>query len=230
MKAFLRLTALCIICGAILSVAGRGQASRGTTGKDPIPSSVETVAASGVFEGKLYTNSLLGFSVLVPGGWNIFTAEQNNSALAAGQANTLSNAWRVDEKERVDLNRSMANTQILFQATSRVTNSEPLLSRISCGVERLAEPIAIEKYVERNKRLVLLTSPTKLAKDVYSTNLSGTAFTGFDVEGAVNEKVFRQRYLVTIRKGYALFIITTLWNNINDSVLDASLKTLKFGK
>ena len=172
---------------------------------------------------------MLGFTVLVPGGWNIFTAEQNNSALAAGQANTLANAWRVDEKESVELNRSMANTQILFQAASRVTNGEEL-SRISCGAERLTEPIAIEKYVERNKRLVLLTSPTKLGKDVYSTKLGGAAFTGFDVEGAVDGKVFRQRYLVTIRNGYALFIITTLWGNINDGVLDASLKTLKFGK
>lgn len=228
MKAFLRFTAFSFVFAAFLSVTGYGQPPRGTVGKNALPSS-EAVAASGVFEGKLYTNGLLGFSVLVPGGWNIFTAEQNNAALAAGQANTLSNSWRMDEKVRVELNRSMANTQILFQATSRIAKGEPL-SRISCGVERLTESAPIEQYVERNKRLVLLTSPTKLAKDVYSTTLGGTAFTGFDVQGAVEGKVFKQRYLVSIRKGYALFIVTTLWDNINDAVLDASLKTLKFGK
>ncbi len=230
MKALLRFNVLAIICAAFLSIAAAGQNSPGKPGKSGAVNSAASVFESGVFEGKLYTNSMLGFTVLVPGGWNIFTAEQNNAALAAGQANTLSNAWRVDENERQQINSSIANTQILFQATSRVTDREPIVSRVSCGVERLADPVTVEKYVARNKKLVLLTSATTLAKDVYSTKIGGSTFTGFDVAGTANGKIFKQRYLVTMRKGYALFIVTTLWDNINDAVLDASLKSLKFGK
>ena len=70
----------------------------------------------------------------------------------------------------------------------------------------------------------------RVTKDLYTINLGGVIFIGFDTEGSAGGKPFRQKYLATIRKGVALFFVATLWDNKNDLVLYASLKTLKFGK
>ncbi len=191
-------------------------------------SSAQSVAAAGSFDGKLYTNEPLGLTMLVPGGWNIYTPDQNAAAFASGRANTLAGTSGLSRPEREGVDRSISNTQILFQAVSRSTEPPTPLARLSCGVEKLVSPTKQEDYVKENKRLVLMTSPATITKDVYSTVIGGASFTGFDVEGVAGGKTFRQRYLVTIRHGFALFLVITLWNDINDSVLDASLKTLKF--
>lgn len=227
-KGLVRSTILAMVLTSLISTASWAQSTQRIRGAVGLPGSAQSVASAGTFDGKLYTNEPLGFSMLVPGGWTIFAPDENAAAFASGRANTLSNTAGLSETERRQVDRSIANTQILFQAVSRQTEPPTPLSRLSCGIEKLTSATSRQDYVETNKKLVLMTSPTKVARDVYSTTVGELPFAGFDVEGTASGKTFRQRYLVTIRRGFALFLVITLWDDINNRVLDASLRTLRF--
>lgn len=194
------------------------------------PLTAVAVADSGTFDGKLYSNSILGFTMLVPGGWTVFTNNQNAATLVAGRATTKTIASGLTQKELADIERSISNTQILFQASSLTKAGNISTAVLSSGVERMQTPLTKEKYIEANKKLVLLNSSVKVTRDIYTTKLGNVAFAGFDIEGTANSKAYRQSYLATIRKGTALFFVTTLWDNKNDLVLDAGFQTLKFGQ
>jgi len=189
----------------------------------------EAIAKSGSFDGKLYTNELLGLTFLVPGGWNIFSDDQNRSALAVGRENVKTGVSQKDDEE---LDKSMANTQILFQATpfSFGTNAGGSVNSVllSSGVERIHSKATSEKYLEVNKALVLHTPGTKITKDNYSVAFDGGSLAGFDVEGKTGGTAYRQSYLATVRKNVAVFFVITYYDHKFDKIVPEALKTLRF--
>jgi hypothetical protein len=178
--------------------------------------SADEIASAGSFDGQLYTNKVLGLTLLAPGGWTFYPYDRNQAAVAANRS-----------KER---NLSSANTQVLFQAKPPKALSPENSALFSAGIERLTAPSTTKDYIEANKKLVLSTSSVTVTRDTYSTTVSGATFNGFDVEGMTNGAPFRQTYLATVRKGVAVFFVTTFYDNKNDFAVTASLKTIKFGK
>ncbi|MBK8465286.1 MAG: hypothetical protein IPL32_05590 [Chloracidobacterium sp.] len=183
--------------------------------------SADAIAASGSFSGQLYTNTALGFTMLAPGGWNFYTADQNSALVARNRENAMMSG---DET----LKTAAANTQVLFQAMPPPVAGRDLNALFSCGVERLTKPATGEKYIEANKNLVLRRSGVKVTKDIHSIKLGGVNFSAFDVEGSTNKGTYRQRYIATVRKSAALFFVITLYDDKQDVIVEHSLKSISF--
>ncbi|MEO6655005.1 MAG: hypothetical protein ABIO36_02895 [Pyrinomonadaceae bacterium] len=185
------------------------------------PPSAETVVASGSFEGKLYTNRALGFSILGPGGWEFYSSERNMAIVAKNReiASRSSNSA---------VRNSAANTQILFQAIPPKLDGMDKSARFSCGIERLDKPASSDQFLEANKRLVLTGVGVKLTKDMYRVVLGGANFSAFEVESVISGASFRQRYIATVRKNIALFFVIASFDERQDPIIDHSLQTIKF--
>ncbi|MFM9905781.1 MAG: hypothetical protein ACKVQJ_14555 [Pyrinomonadaceae bacterium] len=186
------------------------------------------IAESGTIEGMLYGNKELAFTFLIPGTWHYYSGVQNKAALDSGRQTAKISQVNLSKPEQEALDASIANTQILFQATPFPLGDPKNTALLSCGIERLQAATTKEKYAAANKKLVLLTPNSKITKDVYAVTFGGVSFTGFDVEGSAAGKTYRQNYLVTVRNGVALFFVTTLQDEKYDQMLDYSLKTIKF--
>lgn len=184
--------------------------------------SAEAIAASGSFDGKLYTNSQLGFTILAPGGWNFYTTDQNKAVVAKNRETAVKTA-------DTTLQSSAANTQVLFQATPPSLAGQEKSALFSSGIERLVKPTTVDVYIEANKKLVLSSPNLTLAKDIYRLTFGGVKFAAFEVEGVRGVK-YRQRYIATIRKNVALFFVVTLYDPKQDAIVDFSLQTIKFSK
>ena len=185
--------------------------------------SAETIATSGSFDGKLYTNRALGFSILGPGGWEFYSAEQNTAIVAKNREIAV-------KSNNSSLKNSATNTQILFQAIPPKLDGMDRMARFSCGIERLDKSVTTEQYLQANKKLVIAGTNVKLTKDIYQAVLGGSNFSAFEVESVVNGAAFRQRYIATVRKNIALFFVIALYDNRQDPIVDHSLQTIKFGK
>jgi hypothetical protein len=178
--------------------------------------SADEIAQSGNFDGQLYTNKVLGLTILAPGGWTFYTYSQNQEIVAANRGKNA--------------NASSANTQVLFQATPPKALNPNKSAIFSSGIERLTKTLTGEQYAKANKDLVLSASPVVLTKDVYETKLGGALLYAFEITGKQGTDAYRQTYLVTVRKGVAVFFVETFYDNKNVFAIEASLKTLKFGK
>lgn len=180
--------------------------------------SADEVAEAGTFDGQLYVNKTLGMTILAPGGWSFMTYNQNQALVAT---NRTKNA-----------NASSANTQVLFQATPPKVLNPNQSAIFSAGIERLTKPVTAAEYAETNKKLILSSTidAVRLAQDVTVEKHGDISFSVFEIEGKDHDKAYRQRYMVMVRKGVAVFFVATFYDNKNEFAVEASLKTLKFGK
>ncbi len=216
---------LCFIIFLALSAAFLCPVAAGQTRP-----TAQVIAESGNAEGMLYSNKLLGFTILAPGTWHYFSKEQNDNAHAAGRDAVRASKSGLSQAEQAALDRSIDNTQIMFQATPLPLGEPGNAAIFSCGIERLQTATTLEKYAQANKKMVLMTPSVKITKDIYPVTFNGVGFSGFETETSAYGKIYRQKYLVTIRRSVALFFVTTIQNNKYDQMLDYSLKTIRFGK
>ena len=180
-----------------------------------------SIAAAGVFSGQEYSNSALGISILVPGGWTFYDAAKNQAA--------------IDQNKRVAaasqdarFQSSASRTEVLFQAIPPAFGGQDEQAILSAGAERIDAPMTTGQYTSFNKSLVLNGSNAKITKDTYTQDLGGVQFIGFDVAGTRKEGAYRQRYLMTVRRQVAVFIVATFFDDRQERVVDASLRSIKF--
>jgi hypothetical protein len=214
MLSFFRIGLAVIVFAVLLCTAATAQ---------KLKFSADDIATSGAFKGQLYTNKALDFTMLAPGGWNFFSAEQNAELVAKNRENAQMSG-------EAELKTAAENTQILFQALPQAVGGRQVNSLFSCGIERLTSNSTVGKYVGFNKDLVLRRSGVTITKDIYSATLGGVKFSAFDVEGATAKGAYRQKYFVTLRKNTALFFVITLYDDKQDAIVEHSLNSIKFGK
>lgn len=181
----------------------------------------EAIAAAGTFNGQEYSNSILGFSMLAPGGWTFYNAEQNQAAV---ERNKQVTAQMRDAK----LISSAANTQVLFQAIPPKFGGQNEQAILSAGIERLTTSISLEDYAAVQSGHFAGSKSARIVRDTYKITYGSVPFIGFDIEGLRNEGAYRQRYLMTIRHGVAVFVVATFFDDRQEAIVDASLKSIKF--
>src|SRR3954466_1254912 len=140
----------------------------------------ESIAAAGTFSGQEYSNSVLGFSMLAPGGWSFYGAEQNKAAV---DRNTQTGA-RVGD---ASLEAEAANTQVLFQAIPPKFAGQDKQAILSAGIERLTSPISLDSYAAAQTTLVLASANVRIKKGISTVMYGGVPFAVFDVEGSRKE-------------------------------------------
>jgi hypothetical protein len=185
------------------------------------PQTAESIAAAGTFTGQEYANAALGFSILAPGGWSFYGAEQNRAAVERNKQT----AARLREAR---LETEAANTQVLFQAIPPKFAGQDKQAILSAGIEKLGSPTTAEKYAADQKSLILGASTAHVTREIYNVAYGSVPFAGFDIEGTLKEGTYRQRYLMTVRRGVALFIVATFFDDGQSAIVNASLRSIKF--
>ncbi len=178
--------------------------------------SADEIAASGSFDGQLYTNKSLGLMILAPGGWSFYPYSRNQALVAANR-----NGGR---------GSSAANTQVLFQSTPSKLSGGEASALFSSGIERLAKTQTAEQYAAANRDMLITQPEIAISRDIYGSKLGETTFAVFEITGKAKDSPYRQVYLATVRRGVAIFFVETFYDNRNTFAVEASLKTLKFRK
>ena len=191
-------------------------ASLGITAQGLRETSADEIAASGTFDGQLYTNRSLGLTILAPGGWSFYPYSRNQALVAANRSGSR--------------DRSAANTQVLFQSTPSKLSGGESSALFSSGLEKLGKMQTAEQYATANRDMLLTQPGIAVARNIYEAKLGGLTFSGFEITGKAKDLAYRQVYLVTVRKGVAIFFVETFYDNRNTFAVEASLKTLRFGK
>lgn len=181
----------------------------------------EAIVAAGMFSGQEYRNPALGFSILAPGGWRFYNAEQNQDAIDRNKRAAF-------QARDAILETSAANTQVLFQAIPPKFAGQDKQAILSAGIEKLTAQTTLATYAADQKALVLGGANAHLTRDLYKVTYGGGPFVEFDVEGSREAERYRQRYLITIRRGVALFIVATFFDDRQSGIVDAALRSVTF--
>ena len=100
----------------------------------------------------------------------------------------------------------------------------------SAGIERLVKPQTSSQYAAANRDLLTAQPGIVVSRNIYDAKLGGTTFSVFEITGKAKNIAYRQVYLATVRRNVAIFFVETFYDNKNTFAVDASLKTLRFGK
>jgi hypothetical protein len=192
-----------------------------------VPSALE-IAETGSFTGDTYKNDFLRISVTPPKGWELTSDDANKAGLTNALDKIKANE---SQKRQQELEQSISNTRILFQARTPASGAAGSLAIMSCGIERLSTPQTQSQYAGFNKQLVLdKTEGAVLDKDIYTKNIGGVPFSTFDVTVTKPNVTYHQTYLITMRKNVAFFFIFTYLDKEQSEVMSRSLGTLSFKK
>lgn len=180
----------------------------------------DAIAAAGRFSGQEYSNPAIGFTMLAPGGWSFYNAEQNQAAVER-------NKRAAYQTRDAGLESSAANTRVLFQAIPPKFAGQEKQAVLSAGIEKLTTQTTLDKYAADQKALVTAAANARVTKDIYKLTFGGASFAAFDIEGTRTEGPYRQRYLMTLRRGVAIFVVATFFDDRQSAIVDASLKTIR---
>ncbi len=181
----------------------------------------DAIASAGVFSGQEYSTPVLGFSMLAPGGWKFYDAQQNKSAV---DRNKQIAASKGDAK----LITSAANTQVLFQAIPPSYGGQDRQAIISAGIETLTTPRTSERYATEQRDLAVASTQAKLTSDLRRSTYGGVEWWTYDIEGPSSRGPYRQRCMITVRRGVAIFLVVTYFDDRQQQIVDGSLKSIKF--
>lgn len=212
------------LCGFLIaqqhpppSVTGNGKLASTVTAQE--------IAESGTFDGSVYRNKSLGFSLSIPKTWSLISDDMNKAGLETGRK--LITEGQSADKEQA-LNASIARTRVLFQA---YPSTSPLgtTGLLACGVERTPDGITQDQYAAENLRLLQESSlKAQLTKSIYKTNVGGKSFSAFDVQIVRGDMTMDQTYYIHMRRGVAFFFVLTRYDRSYEKQLADVLTRLSF--
>lgn len=221
-----RQISLILLVVVLGGAAAHSQTSKQTAPPAPKFSAIH-ISQSGAFDGNVYSNKDLGFTISIPKGWSLFSEDLNKAILTLGREKIRTNE---SEKFEAEMDKSVANTRILFQTTPFAFGKPGNTANLICGIEVLRMAGTIEAYLEFNKRLVLANPDTRLLKDLNPVTFAKTPFISFTTEGRTPGGTYKQLYIATMRKGVALFFVVTFTDDKYQKEVGESLQSLEFSK
>ena len=171
--------------------------------------------AAGNFDGTVYKNSSLGFSVTVPKGWEVQDKEVER-AFASGAAEQT----REIAGSEQSANESIDRTRLLFIAIkSSETNFNPSVIAMSEDISLAFDIRSSHQYIARLRSAAART-PLVFEPETADETINGVSFGVVGAASVSQAGKVRQRYYVAIFKHQALLFILTFHD-------DAQLKTCR---
>jgi hypothetical protein len=199
---------------------------------DPAPPKVAygdpLTPKAGRLEGSTYTNDYFGLRLTVPEGWRV--ADQQGFA-------------QIEERGAEDLAGGSPEKQAQANATTKrvvnlITIGELVQDEKGASTAMLiiaAEPVAAwlitsgRDYNEVVRRQLLSTHMNYVIDDpAGSESIGGVEFAVLTSRRETAGGVVRQKFYSTVRKGHALFIVSTYLNDKGARDIGEVLKTIKF--
>jgi hypothetical protein len=181
-------------------------AQSNSPGESVVPSLRDVLQAGSVQE-STYSNSLLGLSVTIPGGWEVQDAYIREMLLQKGK-----DLIKTDATNQVAMDTSVSNTANLLTLFETPASPSYRASFIT-AVERLPNgTYTTARYLTDIKTWLTKSSSTityVLEKDIHTEMVGGAPFGAIDF--AVNQQTGKsyQKYYAYVRNGYAVSFVLT---------------------
>ncbi|MGH9821860.1 MAG: hypothetical protein ACREDR_01170 [Blastocatellia bacterium] len=197
-------------------------------------SCVKKVATDDFDEGSIdnststYSNKYLGFSLTLPKTWLLQDSQTQRMVTDAGKKMVTGN----NKALRDAYNESMVNNHMLLTLFKHpVSEAVDFNPSFIVQAEKISPALHIEKgsdYIEQARKTMESGSMKLPFKDSGSENLGGAVFDKAEATYPLGKITIKQRIYATIRKGYAVSIITTLVSDEDEATVDGILKSVKF--
>ncbi|MDQ1591808.1 MAG: hypothetical protein QOG71_2435 [Pyrinomonadaceae bacterium] len=214
------------------SIAAQQQ-SRGPIG--PAQPSVKqrgvdkVVPDAGRVVGSTYTNDYFGLQLTVPAGWRVADADaarkldEQGADLVAGD----SDERRARLREAASKNINLITMGKVLPTAGGANESAVLI----VGAEAVPAWLikTPQEYIGQARR-ILESSAMKVsvAEGTRKETLGGVEFAVLDVSSEQPGGLVRQHYYATLKKGYAVFIISTYASEQSAQAIEEVLKSVKF--
>jgi len=192
-------------------------------------SGVPPQVSAGKITGSTYFSAYFQFSLTIPTAWSIYDPEGRKLILDKGYQELT--AKTPDKKTQDALDSGVANTVVLL-TVSRLPRDQtgPGNAIFACGAERLpAGSFTGRDYAIAMKTLMLgLKDPPKMEGDISSEIIGGAEFAVLTLSRNDFGAPIGQRYWSIVKKGYAMFCISTYANEDDKRLLNQTMNSLKF--
>lgn len=191
--------------------------------------SVPPEVSAGKITGSTYFSQYFQFSLNVPAAWSFYDSEGRQLLLNKGHQELT--AKTPDKKAQDALNQGIVNTVVLMTVSKLPRNQVgPDNALFACGAERLpAGSFSGRDYLTAMKKLMLgLTDPPKLEEDISSENIGGAEFAVLTLSRNDTGAPIAQRYWSIVKRGYAVFCISTYANAEDKALLNQTMNSMKF--
>jgi hypothetical protein len=182
---------------------------------------------NGEVDGQIYTNHFFGFQLTYPDGWFVLNQAGQQEATEAG-ARVLG----LDEQKQATIARAAAHTINLFAMTQYLT---PPPGQGSANLLSTAEQLKVVNLTPaqylvsmRDGLLPRMGINFDVAQDVQAVKIGGRSFATMTLNVKTSTLNIKQKYYVTIAKGYVLFFALTYLTDEQLAVLDSTMNSLTF--
>jgi hypothetical protein len=196
----------------------------------PIPAPSLPVA-SGTITDSTYKNDYFGMRLMIPAGWTIYDAQGRRVLIEQGRQQFTNNEKSVQDQ----LDAGISRTVNLLTISKPAEDGSGIENAIFvCGAEfvpRTASSATATShdYLAEVKRLLGLTKiPYKLEDPVRSEKINGIDFAVLIVSSESPRGKVRQKYYAIMKKGYAIYFISTYINEADLAVMDKLMNSIKF--
>jgi hypothetical protein len=192
-------------------------------------SEVPPEVSAGKIVGSTYSSGYFGFSLTIPNAWSAYDAQGRRLLLDKGYQELA--ARTPNEKTQDALNKGVANTVVLL-TVSRLPRDQAGTGNaiFACGAERLpGGSFTGRDYLIAMKALMLgIKDPPTLEGDIGSETIGGAEFAVLTLSRNDFGALIGQRYWSIVKKGYALFCISTYANDDDKRLLNQTMSSMKF--
>jgi hypothetical protein len=184
-------------------------------------------ADQGQVVGSIYTNDYFGVHLTIPEGWRVAdeagTRQINETGAKLMAGDSAEKRARLEEAAKKTL--------------SLLTIGKPIST--AAGVESAililaAEPIPAcliktpQEYLGHAKRLLPSSAmKMKVGEEIRTETIGGVEFAYFELESEQPGGVVKQKYYATLKKGYALLVISTYSSDKSLQAIEEVLKSVK---
>jgi hypothetical protein len=218
--------ALCFCLPVAAQKEQRGR--KRTPARGVVITDADTTPDEGSVADSIYTNQFFGMQLTIPEGWRIADKaaaqkiDQQGADLVAG-----------DSAERRARLREAASKNINLLTMGKVIPVDGVSESALLIVGAEAVPTWLiktpQEYISQARRLLQSSAmPVKVEEGTRSKTIGGVEFIVLDVSSEQPGGLVKQHYYATLKKGYALFIISTYASNHSSEAIEEVLKSVKF--
>lgn len=176
----------------------------------------------GKVSGSSYANIFFGFSLTIPYGWRVQGKEVKDMLSEKGRESIKTD----NAQTNAQMDASISNTvNLLTVFKYDVGSSADFNASLICGAEWLSNPsLSANLYLVNAKRVIERSQQQGIFKPFTTETIGGEGFAVMEVEISS----VRQKYYVSIKKGYALFFILTYAKDEDEAVLRQAMRSVRF--
>jgi hypothetical protein len=209
--------------------ASTASSSPGTTGLKTAPVSSQRPAKFEGFDygkvsGSSYANNFFGFSLTIPYGWRVQGKEVKDMLSEKGRETIKSDNAQANAQMDVSISNTV-NLLTLFKYD--VGASTDFNASLICGAEWLPNPSMSSNLYLVNAKSVIERSQQQAQytfKPFTTETIGGEEFAVMEV----GISAVKQKYYISVKKGYALFFILTYAKDEDEAVLRQAMRSVRF--